>query len=191
MFEAIANPAATYGISYNNAGSGRAYGLEVLLRYKPDEHFFGWIAYTLSRSEVKPSPGDPWQLFDYDQTHILTILASYKLPKDWQIGLRFRYVTGDPYTPLVGSYADFDSGSYTPISAYPTNRARLPSFNQLDLRVDKTWTFKVFKLTTYLDLQNVYNQQNPEAAYYNYIYSKMGIVAGLPILPILGVKAEF
>ena len=191
MVQAYATTTTTYGIAYNNLGTGRAYGLEVLLRYKPDEHFFGWIAYTLSRSEVKPTPGAPWQLFDYDQTHILTILASYKLPKDWQVGLRFRYVTGNPYTPMTGSYSDFDSGSYTPIAAYPTNTSRLPAFHQLDLRIDHTWKFRHWSLASYLDVQNVYNQQNPEAAYYNYNYSKMGIVSGLPILPIAGVKADF
>jgi TonB family protein len=37
--------------SYSNQGSGYAAGAEVLLKYKPDKRFFGWLAYTLSRSE--------------------------------------------------------------------------------------------------------------------------------------------
>jgi hypothetical protein len=190
LVESAPNIANPYGISYNNAGSGRAYGMELLVRYKPDEHFFGWIAYTLSRSEIRAAPDQPWRLFAFDQTHILTILGSYKLGDGWQIGARFRYVTGNPYTPPSGAFADFDSGSYAQISSYPPFGARLPSLNQLDIRVDKTWDFKKWKFTTYLDCQNVYNQQNPEAPNYNYNYSQSGIVSGLPILPILGVRGE-
>jgi hypothetical protein len=40
------------------------------------------------------------------------------------------------------------------------NEKRLPSFYQLDLRVDKSWMFPKFSLGLYLDIQNVYNKQN-------------------------------
>ncbi|HTQ46699.1 MAG TPA: TonB family protein, partial [Polyangiaceae bacterium] len=60
-----------------NTGSGDVIGAETLLRYSPDERFFGWIAYTLSRSERRPSPSQPLRLFQYDETHILTVLGSY------------------------------------------------------------------------------------------------------------------
>ena len=43
-------------IPYGNTGSGLVYGTEVLLRYNPDDRFFGWISYTLSRSERLSSP---------------------------------------------------------------------------------------------------------------------------------------
>jgi len=33
-----------------NVGEGRAFGVETLLRYKPDDRFSGFLAYTLSRS---------------------------------------------------------------------------------------------------------------------------------------------
>ena len=68
--------------------------------------------------------------------------------------------------------------------------ARLGSFHQLDLRVDKTWTFKAWTLSAYLDLQNSYYHKNPEQQTYNYNYSKSSSLPGLPILPIIGVRGE-
>ncbi len=102
------------GQSYQNNGSGRVYGSEFLLRYKPEGRFFGWVAYTLSRSERRDAGGDALYTFDYDQTHILTALGSYKLGRGWQAGLRFRYVSGTPYTPELGGVMDYDAGSYAP-----------------------------------------------------------------------------
>lgn len=177
------------GSSYDNSGVGRSYGAEFLLRYKPMGRFFGWVAYTLSRSERRESPGD-WELFDYDQTHILTALGSYKLGRGWQVGARFRYITGRPYTPYLGGVVDYDAGAYSPLESSEANSARLTARHQLDLRVDKAWEFSSWKLSAYLDVQNVYNRENTEDIGYNYDYSQSKPVPGLPILPILGVRGE-
>src|SRR5262249_14163449 len=64
-----------------NSGKGRAFGLETLLRYKPDDRFFGWLAYTLSRSVRRDTPSEPERLARFDETHILTVLGSYRLAR--------------------------------------------------------------------------------------------------------------
>jgi TonB family protein len=178
------------GITYGNAGTGRTYGAEVLLKYKPDDKFFGWLAYTLSRSERQDGPGQPTHLFQYDQTHILTVLGSYRLGRGWEAGVRFRFISGSMYTPNIGGTVDFDAGAYSPVQSYPLYSARLPAFHQLDIRVDKKWQFKQWALGIYLDIQNVYNRQNPEGISYNYNYSQSSVVAGLPIIPNFGIRGE-
>ena len=180
------------GISYQNLGSGRAYGSELLLRYKPGNggRFFGWVAYTLSRSERKDSDSEDYYRYDYDQTHIVTALASYKLGRGWQIGGRFRYVTGSPYTPEIGGTVDYDAGTYAPVSSLSRNSKRLPAFHQLDVRVDKTWQFRAWALSAYLDVQNAYNHQNTESIGYNFDYSQTSATKGLPLLPIVGIRGE-
>jgi outer membrane receptor protein involved in Fe transport len=178
------------GTSYQNIGSGRSYGAEVLLRYKPQGKFFGWVAYTLSRSERRDHPGDALYLYEYDQTHILTALGSYKLGHGWQAGARFRYVSGSPYTPELGGIVDYDAGSYAPITSTNKNSARVGAFHQLDLRVDKTWQHKDWSFSMYLDVQNTYFHNNPEGVAYNYNYSKTGSLTGLPFLPIIGLRGE-
>jgi len=173
-----------------NTGEGVAFGTEWLLRYEPDDRFFGWIAYTLSRSDrVAQSTATP-ALINYDQTHVLTVLGSYDFGHGIRAGLRFRLVSGNPYTPVTQGAYDATTGNYQPVLASPPNGSRLPLFHQLDLRFDKTWTFKSWRLSTYLDVQNVYNQENVEAITYNYDYSKSAPVAGLPFLPSLGLRGE-
>jgi outer membrane receptor protein involved in Fe transport len=184
------DPLTESGQRYDNIGIGRAYGGELLLRYKPGGRFFGWLAYTLSRSERRDRPEEAWELFDYDQTHILTALGSYKLGRGWTVGARFRYISGTPYTPYVGGIADYDAGGYSPVESADKNSARLPARHQLDFRVDKEWVFQSWKLAAYLDVQNVYNRQNSEDIGYNYDYSEVDTVPGLPFLPILGVRGE-
>jgi hypothetical protein len=111
----------------------------------------------------------------------LNALGTYKLGRGWSVGARFRYVTGNPYTPYIGAVADLDAGAYTPVLSPNANSARVAAFHSLDLRVDKTWDFSSWRLTAYLDVRNVYNRQNPEAMTYNYNYSQSQAVAGLPI----------
>jgi TonB family protein len=178
------------GNDYLNTGTGRAYGAEVLLKWKPGGRFFGWVAYTLSRSERRDDATQPYTTFDYDQTHILNALGSYDLGRGWTLGARWRYVTGNPYTPYRGGAEDFDAGAYAAIPSPLTNSARVAPFHSLDVRVDKTWTFTGFKLSAYLDVRNAYYRKNPEAMTYNYNYSQSSIVSGLPILPVLGLRGE-
>ncbi len=173
-----------------NDGIGRVYGGELLVRQELFHGFFGWIAYTLSRSERKDHADAPWRLFQYDQTHILTLIGSYKFGRGYQIGLRFRYVTGNPYTPVIGAYYDSINDRYTPIRATPFS-GRLGSFNQLDVRFDKKWTFRKWAFSLYLDIQNLYDAKNPEGISYNFNYSKTTGVTGLPFLPVLGIRGDF
>ena len=174
----------------DNDGIGRAYGGEILIRQNLGKRLFGWLAYTLSRSERKDHPDQSWYPFEFDQTNILTVMLSYFLPRGFEVGGRYRYVTGDPYTPVAGAFYDSVSDSYTPLAG-PTNGARLGSFSQLDLRVDKVFTFDRWRFSIYLDVQNVLRADNPEAVGYNYNYTIANPITGLPLLPILGIRGDF
>ena len=68
-----------------NGGKGRIYGLEVMARLNPVGRAFGFLAYTLSRSE-RNDHGAGWRPFDFDQTHILTATGGYKLGRGWDLG---------------------------------------------------------------------------------------------------------
>lgn len=176
---------------YTNEGEGRVYGMELILRHEPSDYFFGWLSYTLQRAERKDHPGDSVRPFDFDQTHILTLLGSVKLPYGFRFGLRFRYISGNPYTPVEGSVYDADNDLFVPIYSKDNNSKRFPSFHQLDLRLDRTFLFDSWKLTVYIDVQNVYMNENPEFMRYNYDYSESDYITGLPIIPSLGIKGEF
>jgi hypothetical protein len=173
-----------------NSGEGRAYGVEWLLRYKPDGRFFGWIAYTLSRSERRDSPSQPFYAFDFDQTHNLSVVASWRIDDRWRVGARFRYTSGNPYTSQGTGALDASSATYVPTPSLVPNGARLPAFHELDLRVDRTWRLGAARLTAYVDIENVYSYGAPIGLDYSFNYTKNTLVSGLPILPSIGLRGE-
>jgi TonB family protein len=185
-----------------NKGSGRVRGLEVMVRHNPVGRFFGWISYTLSKAERKavpqedrggtvPSEADDWRPFEFDQTHILVAVAGLDLPHDWGVSGRFRYTTGNPYTPYAGAIYDVDQDNYFPFQSGDVLSERLASFTSLDLRVDKRFTFKRWWLETYVDMLNVVRGENPEALHYNYDYTQSAPIRGLPFIVSPGIRAEF
>ncbi|MDA3862407.1 MAG: TonB family protein [Deltaproteobacteria bacterium] len=182
-----------------NTGIGRVYGAEVLLKKKNSlncpkilgiKKCFGWLSYTIMRSERKENEEDPYELFSFDQTHIMTAIFSVKWPGGWQAGFRFRLASGNPYTPTIGGIYDADTDNYIGVSGDSLSK-RLPMFHQLDFRVDKKFTFNRWSLTLYLDLQNLYNNQVTEFMVYNYNYTKTTTLNGLPIFPSFGIKGAF
>lgn len=180
---------------YTSDGRGRGYGLELHLKHALTENFFGWISYTLSRSEIATlmptttGPSPPYHPTQFDQTHNFVLVASRKLGT-WELGARFRLSSGIPETPIYGGTYDADFDEWDGVMG-ETFSARRQLFHQLDLRVERTWTFDVWRMSAYLDVQNVYNAENPEATLYDYRYQSQAPLRGLPVLPILGVRGRF
>ncbi len=173
--------------------STRTGGAELLLRRRLGPKLYGWVAYTLMFSELRFTSVDRDAVpdnrpSDFDQRHNFVAVASYRLRKGWRIGGRFRVTTGFPYRPVIGSVSV--RGGYLPVLG-GRNTARLGTFHQLDLRVDKTWVVPRASVSAYLDIQNVYNRVNPEALLYSTDFrSEVGVI-GLPIFPTLGVRVDY
>lgn len=184
----VSNPS----LKFDNNGRGRAYGAELLLKHDAGSRFYGWVAYTLMRSERRESEWSSYRLFDFDQTHNLNMVGQYRLTPTWEIGARFRYVTGAPMTPVIGANYDSDADVYSPVRG-EFNSRRVGDFHQLDVRIDKHWLFDSWRLTAYLDVQNAYNRTNPQSVSYNFDYSQSKPSPGtnLPLIPSFGIKGEF
>jgi len=170
-------------------GQGRSYGGQLLLRQELTKGLFGWITYSVSRSERLDHPDGSWRLFDYDQTHALTAVLSYEY-RHFTFGARFRWSSGYPRTPVIASYYDPRGDKYQPVFGRQ-NSSRLPDFLQLDVRVEKTIAFRRATLDIYLDAQNITARANPEEIVYGYDYRRKGYITGLPVLATLGLKVEW
>jgi TonB family protein len=175
---------------WENKAASNSVGLELLLKHDVTKNFYGWIAYTLSRSTQKRGPDMPRRPTAFDQPHNFTLVASYRLDAGWELGVRFRAVSGRPDTPVLGSTYDSDTDSYVPLDG-PSRSAREAFFHQLDVRIEKTWLFRTWMLGVYLDVLNVYNAENPEATQWDYRYREHAPVRGLPIVPTLGVRGQW
>ncbi len=169
----IASKGADFGIFGNeevvSTGKGRAYGFELFWR---DTDFFGFntiVSYTFVRSKFRNS-SDELIPAAWDNKHLLNITVLRKLKKNWNIGAKWRFVGGAPYTPydvnkssLVEAW-NVQGGPYLDYSRF--NTLRLEPFHQLDVRVDKQYFFDRWSLMIYVDIQNLYNFQVKQAPVY-------------------------
>ncbi|MFT3913458.1 MAG: TonB-dependent receptor [Anaeromyxobacteraceae bacterium] len=182
---------------YRSAGTGRSYGAELLLRWDPDGRFFGWVAYSLSRTKRDQALANGSSIETqgdaYDQPHNVVAVGTWELPEVWDglsAGFRLRYTSGNPYEPIVGAIYDADADYWSPIGSGKYSR-RQPAFFQADLRVDRKWTFRTWTFTAYLEVQNATNRKNPEGVAYSADYSQKGWITGLPLFPAFGLRAEY
>ena len=176
---------------YLNNGEGQAYGLELLVKKDLTDRFSGWLAASLSRSERTNKVTEETFRSNYDQPVIVNLVANYKINKDWTFGAKWRYNSGSPYTPIVGSV--LRSGStdqYLPVYG-KINSERLPGYHRLDLRLGRDYLFNKWKLNTYMELINAYNQKNVQDYRYNNDYSAREPVYQLPLIISFGIQADF
>jgi hypothetical protein len=115
---------------------GRSYGLEVLLRRAAKSGLFGWISYTLSRSD-RFRDGS-WVPYDFDRTHLVNVVAGLPLRRNWDIGVRMQYQSGKPITTTAGY-----------------NTARTAGYVRFDVRVDKRAVYRSWLLDFYIDVTNI------------------------------------
>ncbi len=189
--QVIHNPDGTITpLFWNNDRIGHAYGLEVLVKREITRNFYGWLTYTISRSTQRREPDQAWEPTSFDNTHNLIAVASYRTDGGWEFGARFRLTTGRPATPVLGGTYDADADVYVPVTA-PRRTGREPTFHELDLRAEKTFTFDTWRLSAFLDIINVYDAANPEATQWDYRYGQSAPVRGVPFLPTIGIKGQW
>ena len=187
---------------YLNQGEGFARGAEVLLRHRQGGRFFGFLSYAYSRSRRREQPEAPLHLYSFDQTHVATLVGSYNLTPTWEIGAKWRYSTGNPYTPTIGfehreeRKTDARFGEVIAISEVPVlgevNSLRVPPFHRLDIRIKKSFIFDRWQMGVFLELFNVYNRKNVLEFYFesNDLNQKEAFHQ-LPFIPYLGVMMAF
>lgn len=139
-------------------GKGRSYGLELYARHTNLIKFNTILAYTWVTSEFQDARGK-YIPTAWDNKHLFNITATRSFKNNWDFGFKYRFAAGAPYTPddaVKSSYVDAWEAQQR---AYPDysqfNSQRLSNFNQLDIRVDKSYYFDKWSLMLYLDIQNV------------------------------------
>jgi hypothetical protein len=168
-------------------GAGRSYGIQVLVRQELWRGLFGWVSYTISRSE-RATPAGTWRLFDYDQPHILTAVASQRVGP-WTFGARLRVASGLPRTPVVGAFYDATGDQHDPLFG-PQSSIRLPTFWQVDARVDRRFDIGRAAVDAYVEALNLTNHTNGEEYVYNIDYTQRGTITGLPFVAVAGVRVD-
>ncbi|MCB0737808.1 MAG: TonB-dependent receptor [Bacteroidetes bacterium] len=159
---AAANAMANYVVvgnqPANSTAVGRAYGLEMFVQQKLKKNYWWMLAYTYSVSEFEHNGS--YTPSSWDSRHFTSFILGKTLKKGWQLGTKFRYSSGTPYTPynvdassLISNWDVAQRGlqDFTMVNA-----ERLPAFHSLDFRIDKRYDFEKSNLNIFLDFQNLY-----------------------------------
>lgn len=177
---------------YENAGVGVATGAELLLRRRLTDRFFGWLAYGYSVTRRRNHPGEDWRRSDYDRPHAVTAIASYQWTPRWNVGGRWRFTSGAPYTPIVDTVCSAtDPTDCRAVYDDEINSRRLPPSHRLDLRVERKTVYDTWVLTAYLEIWNVYNRRNPVGLDYSDDFRERDFATEPGMIPFFGVTAEF
>jgi len=203
-----------YGVIGNEALSstaqGRAYGIEILMKWLIAKKLNLASSFTLFKSEYRNNKQSEYIASAWDNRYIFNMSGTYNFPYNWSLGMKISCIGGAPYTPydvekssLVTAW-NAQGRPYYDYTKY--NTGRLPAFGQLDVRVDKTFYLKRCMLGFYIDLQNVTNSkfkqpdilmstgviENPSAPMaeqrykMKYITQKSGT-----LMPTLGITFEY
>lgn len=210
----LANLGADFGVignaPVNSTSEGRSTGLELLAQQKLFKGFYGILAYTWVRSEFEDKNGKLISS-SWDNRHIVSVTAGKKLKRNWELGIRWLFTGGSPYTPFniqeTVRIENWDVRPYGVPDYNQLNRERISPFHQLDVRVDKKYYFKKWSLNIYFDIQNLYNYQTafqdnidvekdsegnpiPDAANPGFYIPKFIQNTSGQVLPTLGVIIE-
>jgi outer membrane receptor protein involved in Fe transport len=177
---------------YSNDADGDAYGFELFINKSFSEGWYGWLsaAYSETRRYNKLT-GEDFK-YQYDQPWIVNLVSSHELNKDWTIGFKWRYQSGQLITPVIGT-SPSTNPDFTELvdPIYGSlNSQRLADSHKLDVRLDRNYPYKTWNMDLYVEALNLYNQDNVTGYDYNADYTEKEEVTGLPTIISFGIKAN-
>jgi outer membrane receptor for ferrienterochelin and colicin len=167
----LSNLGADFNILGNEpistSGLGRSYGFELFAQQKLTDRFFGIVSYSFFKSEYSNASGkyipSSWQ-----NTHLLSMTGGYKFNKNWELGIKYRYQGGTPYTPydMNLSKINFATLGVGVLDYNNLNTLTNTAFHSADLRVDKKYYFKKTTLDCFIDITNFYGAKSVAPPFY-------------------------
>ena len=188
----------------------RAYGVELLAKWQVPDRINASASLTLYQSEYRNDKNSPYLPSAWDNRYILNMSCVWDLPRQWSLGAKISIIGGSPYTPFdedQSSLVEAWNASGRPYYDYDLyNTERLSGFAQLDLRIDKNYFFRNWRLGWYVSLQNVTGSklreqdaflstgiiENPSAPIAEQRYKLRTVKQETgSIIPSIGVTVEF
>ncbi len=166
----LANQGSDFGVVGNEAvksmSQGRTYGGEFLFQQKLYKGFYAVVAYTYVISEFK-NKNDEYVPTAWDSRHIVSLTGGKRFKKGWELGMRWLFSGGSPYTPYdIETSSLISNWNINGVGLLDFNRLnteREASFHQLNVRLDKKLFLDKFNMNFYLDIQNLYGYKTKVA----------------------------
>jgi hypothetical protein len=166
----LANQGSDFGVVGNEAvksmSQGRTYGGEFLFQQKLYKGFYAVVAYTYVISEFK-NKNDEYVPTAWDSRHIVSLTGGKRFKKGWELGMRWLFSGGSPYTPYdietSSLISNWNINGVGLLDYSRLNTEREASFHQLNVRLDKKLFLDKFNMNFYLDIQNLYGYKTKVA----------------------------
>ncbi len=150
--------------NFLNQGAAYVGGVEVFLRHRIPEKFFGWISYAYTHAEQREDTDEYYKPYLFDNTHIVSIVANYNLTKDTEMGLKWQYLSGTSEVPISSLILIQDpvTRGLNPLLASVDDQIHtaLNPYHKLDCRISHKWKVRGVKIGGFIDILNVYNRKN-------------------------------
>ncbi len=140
-----------------SAGRGRVRGFEVFLEKKFTSKWFGQTNVAVSRTRHAALDGI-FRPGSFDYPFIFNAVGGYKLNSKWEFSVRSVFLSGRPFTPFNETLSRQQSRGIFDLTR--VNSERAPDYYRLDVRVDRTFTFREKPLLVFLGVQNLTNREN-------------------------------
>ncbi|AEI47266.1 TonB-dependent receptor [Runella slithyformis DSM 19594] len=169
----LANQGGNFGAIGNEAvtstGKGRSRGVEFFVQQKLTRNFFGVLSYTYFKSEFTGKDGK-YIASAWDNRHLVSTQLGYKFKRGWELGLKWLYQGGSPYTPfdLEASRSRYLTTGVGIEDYARLNSQRLKAFSRVDFRVDKKWNYKKASIDLFFDFQNALLTTNAAIPQYTF-----------------------
>jgi hypothetical protein len=198
-------------------GNGTSYGGDVLIR-RDEGRVRGFVSISWVKAQrtfpdpttgVVPAPEITYPPI-FDRRVDIDLVLTTTLPRRWDLGTRFNFGSGLPYTRPEGNYLFFQyllsqpnrgrrEATNSPDEADvavligPRNHERYPPYHRLDVSLKKTMTYGWGQMVPYLEVLNVYNRKN--VLFYFFQYNQdppvRSGVSMFPLLPTIGLELVF
>ncbi|MBX2801766.1 MAG: TonB-dependent receptor [Myxococcales bacterium] len=192
------------GIEFDGSvgqGTARAWGVEsaASLTVGPTQAtaIYQWLHAERAEDQARArTQGVGWLPWTFEQPHRLDLRLSHRLPRQVILGARFRTSSGFPRQPDgVGGLEPEEAYDIllqrtTDLGLQP-DATRLAPFHSLDVRIARTFTFRTWRLSAGLDVQNLTNRRVAEPVITGFGEARPSYGFGLPILPIFNLEGEF
>jgi hypothetical protein len=174
---------------FANTVTGEAGGLELTLDRRAAGGVSGWIAYGYGHARSRDGRTGESYASDYDQRHMVNAYASYRASDRLGLSARLRY--GSNF-PIAGYFEKVGSEYYV---TSEKNRERQPAYARLDVRAERSFTYRRSRLTLFLETINTLNRRNVGLGDFGINFANLVVSDlledGLPFLPSAGVLFEF
>jgi hypothetical protein len=178
---------------------GESKGFEIYIKEDLSGKFSWWASYSYAIAEdVINGVAVPR---DFDQRHTIYLDLNYRPNRKWRLNVAWQYHSGWPFTESQvtnvkqwpDGYFDFE---WVP---GPLNAGRLPAYHRIDIRVNRFWNISYGRISTFLEVRNLYNHENIREYKYefegnqngDYEVRRNGYERLLPLVPSFGITWDF